>query len=143
MYPIEEVDDDTFSKGLLGKGVAIKPEEDLIVSPVAGKVQLVFKTKHAIGLLADNGAEILIHVGLNTVELEGENFEVLCHEQQKVEVGTPLVRFDRAALVEAGYDDSVIMVIANTDHFEEIAAYAKRKALTAMETIIQLEIKPI
>lgn len=143
MYPIEEVDDDTFSKGLLGKGVAIKPEEDLIVSPVAGKVQLVFKTKHAIGLLADNGAEILIHVGLNTVELEGENFEVLCHEQQKVEVGTPLVRFDRAALVEAGYDDSVIMVIANTDHFEEIAAYAKRKALTAMETIIQLKIKPI
>lgn len=92
--PMSQVNDPTFSQEILGKGVAIIPSEGEVKAPVNGTVSMIFDTKHAVSMTADNGAEIIIHIGLDTVELKGEHFTALAEAGQKVTAGTPLVRFD-------------------------------------------------
>ncbi|UOQ43277.1 N-acetylglucosamine-specific PTS transporter subunit IIBC [Halobacillus salinarum] len=91
---LEEVPDQVFAEGMMGPGFAIKPEQETFTSPVNGKVIQVFPTKHAIGLVLENGLEILIHIGLDTVKLKGEGFETLVEEGQSVKQGEPLIRAD-------------------------------------------------
>ncbi|MCP3032533.1 N-acetylglucosamine-specific PTS transporter subunit IIBC [Halobacillus sp. A1] len=94
VLPLEEVPDEVFAQGMMGPGFAIDPAEDTFRSPVSGKVVQVFPTKHAIGLETDNGLEILIHIGLDTVKLDGRGFETLVQTGQTVQQGDPLVRVD-------------------------------------------------
>lgn len=138
VYPISDVADQTFSKELVGKGIAIMPDEDRIISPVDGTVTIAFKTKHAIGLTTKEGVELLIHVGLDTVELEGEHFELLCKQGQTVHIGTPLIQFDRKKISELGYDISVIVVVTNSDEYLSVLALDDQRKITEEETLITI-----
>ena len=117
---LHDVADEVFSKGLLGKGMAIEPVDGKVVSPIAGTVTTVFPTKHAIGLTDDHGMEVLIHVGLDTVSLNGEPFEALVAAGDRVEVGTELLQADLDAIKAAGLPTTTVVVITNTDEFKDV-----------------------
>ena len=102
-----------FASGSLGSGRGIDPETNLIVSPLAGKVTMTYQTGHAIGITSDNGNEYLIHIGINTVNLKGEGFDVQVKEQQEVKQGDPLVQVDFAKIKQAGYDPTVLIIALN------------------------------
>ena len=121
----------------MGAGLAIKPSEGLLKSPVDGTVSLVFPTGHAIGLKSKNGAEILIHIGMDTVELNGEGFEVLVSKDQEVKVGQPLVKFDLDAIKAKGYDLTTPVIITNSKSYQEIGD-SKRDAVKAGDQLLAL-----
>ncbi|EOH94461.1 beta-glucoside-specific PTS transporter subunit IIABC [Enterococcus pallens] len=121
VYPISEVNDAVFSKGLLGKGTAIHPEENSIYSPVEGEVITILESKHAIGLRSKEGIELLIHVGIDTVNLKGEPFEVFVKAGDQVSAGQLLINADFAAIRNAGYDDTVIVVVTNSENYAGIS----------------------
>lgn len=137
LVPLSKVNDPTFAEEILGKGAAIIPEEGNFVSPVKGRVITVFETKHAIGIAADTGAEILLHVGLNTVNLQGRHFEALVKEGDAVEVGTPILKVDLKALREAGYDTITPVLVTNSMDYAEVTA-VEEKEVTSGETIIKI-----
>lgn len=118
LIPLTSVKDEVFASEAMGKGIAIIPTDDIVKSPVNGTVSAVYPTKHAIGIISDNGAEILIHIGIDTVALKGKFFEQLVLQNEKVTVGQPLVKFDRNAIKHAGYDTSVMMIVTNTQTYE-------------------------
>ncbi|MEC1662030.1 beta-glucoside-specific PTS transporter subunit IIABC [Bacillus halotolerans] len=134
---LSEVNDGVFSAGIMGKGFAIEPEEGEVVSPVNGSVTAVFKTKHAIGITSDQGAEILIHIGLDTVKLEGQWFTSHVKEGDKVAPGDPLVSFDLEQIIAAGYDVITPVIVTNTDRYsfspvKEIGRVQTKEALLAL-----------
>lgn len=117
---IENVKDPVFSQKMMGDGFAVEPENGHIVSPVAGKVTSVFPTKHALGLVTDNGLEVLVHIGLDTVSLEGKPFEVKVSEGQTVAAGDLLVEADLDAIRAAGRETSTIVVFTNADAIKSV-----------------------
>lgn len=117
---IKEVNDPTFSQEILGKGIAIKPKNGRVVSPVDGEIAMVFETKHALSLITDEGVEILIHIGLDTVNLKGENFTSYVNSGEKVKAGQLLVEFDMDKIKDAGYDTITPMVICNAFNFSQV-----------------------
>ncbi|UYO31944.1 PTS beta-glucoside transporter subunit IIABC [Bacillus halotolerans] len=134
---LSEVNDGVFSAGIMGKGFAIEPEEGEVVSPVYGSVTTIFKTKHAIGITSDQGAEILIHIGLDTVKLEGQWFTAHVKEGDKVAPGDPLVSFDLEQIIAAGYDVITPVIVTNTDRYsfspvKEIGRVQTKEALLAL-----------
>ena len=118
--PLSEVKDETFAGEVLGKGMAVTPSEGVVKAPCDAEVSMVFDTKHAIGLTAENGLELLLHVGLNTVELEGKYFTVHVNDGDKVQKGQTLITFDIDKIKEAGYDVTTPMIVTNTDDFEKV-----------------------
>ncbi len=121
---LDKVNDGVFSEGMLGKGVAIEPSVGRAVSPINGVVSTVFETKHAIGLTSDDGVEILIHIGIDTVKLNGEHFNTHVKAGDKVKVGDILVEFDIEKIKEAGYPIVTPVIITNTDSYENIETLA-------------------
>jgi PTS system beta-glucosides-specific IIC component len=117
-----EVSDPTFSQEILGKGVAIIPSDGRLVSPVKGTVDTVFETLHAIGLKADDGTELLIHIGLDTVKLEGKHFKAFVKAGDLVEVGTLMVEFDKDKIKEEGYDIITPIIITNSMNYGDVLA---------------------
>lgn len=117
---ISEVPDPVFAGGVMGPGVAIEPTGDTVYSPGAGTVVAAQPTGHAFGLQLDGGAEILIHIGIDTVNLKGEGFDVKVAAGDRVEVGTPLVVFDRAVIEKAGYPLITPVIVLNADDFETV-----------------------
>ena len=117
---IEDVKDPVFSQKMMGDGFAVEPENGHIVSPVAGKVTSVFPTKHALGLVTDNGLEVLVHIGLDTVSLEGKPYEVKVSEGQTVAAGDLLVEADLDAIRAAGRETSTIVVFTNADAIKSV-----------------------
>lgn len=117
---LDKVNDGVFSEGMLGKGIAIEPSIGRAVSPINGVVSTVFETKHAIGLTSDDGIEILIHIGIDTVKLNGEHFNTHVKSGDKVKVGDILVEFDIEKIKEAGYPIVTPVIITNTDSYENI-----------------------
>ncbi len=118
VIPLSEVKDEVFSSGMVGSGVGIIPEEDLLVAPEDGEITMVFETHHALGLKTSNGAEILFHIGIDTVQLNGEGFETFVKQGDKVTKGQQLIAFNRQLIQEKGYDDTVIFVVTNQDKYE-------------------------
>ncbi|AMQ69596.1 beta-glucoside-specific PTS transporter subunit IIABC [Bacillus velezensis] len=114
---LSEVNDSVFSGGMMGKGFAILPEEGAAVSPVEGRVTAVFKTKHAIGITSARGAEVLIHIGLDTVRLDGRHFEVHVKEGDAVAPGDLLITFEIDEIKAAGFDVITPVIITNTDQY--------------------------
>ncbi|MED3657903.1 beta-glucoside-specific PTS transporter subunit IIABC [Bacillus velezensis] len=114
---LSEVNDSVFSGGMMGKGFAILPEEGAAVSPVEGRVTAVFKTKHAIGITSARGAEVLIHIGLDTVRLDGRHFEMHVKEGDTVAPGDLLITFDIDEIKAAGFDVITPVIITNTDQY--------------------------
>lgn len=122
--PLKEVNDPTFAKEILGPGVAIIPEDGVLASPCDGTVSLVADTCHAVSITADNGAEILMHLGIDTVELKGEHFEALAKVDQKVKAGDILIKFDIDAIKEKGYDVVTPLIVCNYSDFSNIETIA-------------------
>ncbi len=115
-----EIADPTFASGVLGKGAGIRPEKGEVVAPFDGTVTMVFDTKHAIGLESEDGTELLIHVGINTVELKGKYFEACCEGGRKVKKGDKLLTFDAEALQTAGYDTTVAVLASAPEKVENL-----------------------
>ncbi|MCI1987226.1 MAG: glucose PTS transporter subunit IIA [Lactobacillus sp.] len=122
--PLEDVNDDVFSTKMVGDGYAIHPANGKIFSPVSGQIITIAETKHAIGIKTNDGAEVLIHMGLDTVELKGAPFELLVKPGQQVTPGTQLANMDLAAIKAAGKDDTVIVVITNLAQVSALAPLA-------------------
>jgi len=114
---LDQVTDATFASGVLGDGVAIIPVDCRVVAPFAGEVASLFETKHAIGLLSDSGVEMLIHVGIDTVKLEGKPFTAHVSIGDRVQPGDLLLEFDRAAILDAGFDLATPIIISNSENF--------------------------
>jgi PTS system beta-glucosides-specific IIC component len=118
--PLSEVDDPAFSSGALGQGIAVDPTGDTVVAPADGKILTVQKTGHAVGLRLDSGIDLLIHIGIDTVKMEGAGFEVLVEKKQRVTAGTPLIRFDAQRIRDAGYSAVTPVVVVNTKRFSTV-----------------------
>lgn len=118
---LEQVDDATFASGLLGKGAAIVPDEGKVVAPFDGEVASLFATRHAIGLVNDDGVEVLIHVGIDTVKLNGEHFVAHVEPGARVRTGELLLTFDREAILAAGFSLATPVIISNSDDFSDVA----------------------
>lgn len=114
---LSEVNDESFAQKLLGDGIAIRPSEGIITAPCDAIVSSVIESQHAVGLTCHNGAELLIHVGLDTVNLKGQHFKTLVSLDQVVKSGDPLIQFDKALIEEAGYDLTTPFIILNSDEF--------------------------
>lgn len=117
---LDQVPDSTFASGLLGKGVAIIPAVGKVIAPFSGEVASLFQTKHAIGLLSDSGIELLIHVGIDTVKLDGVPFTAHVKEGDRVQAGDLLLEFDRQAILDAGYDLATPIIISNSDDYRSV-----------------------
>ena len=130
----EEIPDPTFSAGILGKGIGIDAREELIIAPFDGVIETVAETGHAIGLTADNGMEMLIHVGVDTVKMNGEGFEPLVKEGAKVKKGQKLLKFSKEKIKAAGYSDVVVVLVTNSDDLENLQI-VKNEKVNAGETI--------
>lgn len=117
---LDKVPDGTFASGLLGQGVAIIPATGKVIAPFSGEVASLFQTKHAIGLLSDSGIELLIHVGIDTVKLNGEPFTAHVKEGDRVQAGDLLLEFDRQAILDAGYDLATPIIISNSDGYRSV-----------------------
>ncbi|MCZ0716864.1 PTS transporter subunit IIBC [Aerococcus kribbianus] len=117
---ISEVKDDVFSQKMMGDGYAVQPSDNEIVSPVKGEIIQVFHTKHAIGIKTDGGTDILVHMGLDTVELEGKPFEILVSEGDIVDGGQPIAKMDLKAIEEAGKATTIVVALTNNDNKDAI-----------------------
>ncbi|HDL6884905.1 TPA: PTS glucose transporter subunit IIA [Yersinia enterocolitica] len=117
ILPLSEVEDESFAGGLLGDGVAFIPTNGTVVSPCDAEVATTVETHHAIGLICDNGAELLIHVGLDTVKLNGKYFSTKVKQGDKVKAGTPLISFERENILASGYDLTTPFLILNSDDY--------------------------
>lgn len=113
LIPLSEVNDKVFSQKMMGDGFAIIPTDDTICAPFSGTVSFCFPTKHAIGIKTIDGKEILIHIGIDTVELKGEGFQAFVAENNKIKQGDKMIKMDRNFIKEKGYDPTVIIVFPN------------------------------
>lgn len=133
---LEKVPDPVFSEKMMGDGVAIKPVNGEVVVPVVGKIIQVFPTKHAVGIQAANGAEILIHIGLETVSLDGEGFTSHVEEGQKVKQGDKLIEFDMELVVEKASSTITPVIISNTGDMQEIQKLEKMEVTAGVDEIL-------
>ncbi|HEM6189702.1 TPA: PTS glucose transporter subunit IIA [Streptococcus suis] len=122
---LENVNDPVFSSGAMGKGLAVKPTEGVVYAPANAEVTIAFETGHAYGLKTASGAEILIHIGIDTVSMNGNGFEKLVAAGDKVAAGTPIAKFDAAKIAEAGLDDTTMIIVTNTADFSEVSPLAE------------------
>jgi beta-glucoside PTS system EIICBA component len=138
--PLKEVNDPVFSSNAMGRGVAIVPTEGRVTSPVNGVVTMVFPTYHAIGIQSDEGSEILIHIGINTVSLQGEHFTSSIKQGDRVTQGQHLIDFDVEKIKEAGYEVITPIIITNTDHYSDFIEL-KSDTVQAKEEMLTLVAK--
>lgn len=132
---LSEVNDEMFSKKILGDGIAIKPTSNVVVSPCNGKIILLTDTKHAIGIENEDGIQVLIHIGLDTVKLNGQGFNTLCKEGDRVKVGEPLINIDRELLKREKFSDLVIMVfIEQNGH--KLAVYHINQSVKSGDSLL-------
>lgn len=135
--PLNQVKDPAFATGLIGKGIAIKPSQGRIVAPCNATVDMMFETGHAVSLISDFGAEILVHVGIDTVNLKGEHFTAHVKSGDKVKKGQLLLEFDLQAIKKAGYDTVTPVVICNSDVYQTFRTYTG-SAVTVGDAIIKM-----
>ena len=135
--PMSEVNDPTFSQEILGKGVAIIPDEGKVVAPVDGEVVVVFETRHAVSIRTSYGAELIIHIGLDTVNLGGKFYTAHVSPGDRVKAGDLLVEFDLEQIKEAGYDVITPVLVCNTPDFPNMECHTGME-VKALDPIIDL-----
>ncbi|WP_339226105.1 PTS glucose transporter subunit IIA [Oceanobacillus sp. FSL K6-2867] len=133
---LEEVPDPVFSEKMMGDGVAIKPKNGDVVSPVNGEIIQVFPTKHAVGIRAENGAEILIHIGLETVSLNGEGFTSFVGEGEQVKQGDKLIHFDMEIVREKAKSSITPIIITNTEEMREVEEKTIQQVTAGQDEIL-------
>lgn len=138
--PLSEVPDPVFAEKLAGDGMAIFAEGDVVVAPADGVLTLVFKTKHAFALTLDNGLELLVHIGLETVSLEGEGFEQLVEQGVRVKAGTPLIKIDRELIQSKGLSLATPVLITNVDATKSIVSVESGNVIAGETTVVNFEV---
>ena len=138
--PLSEVPDPVFAEKLAGDGMAILAEGDTVVAPADGEVTLIFKTKHAVAMTLDNGLELLIHIGLETVSLEGEGFEQLVEQGTRVKAGTPLIKIDRNVLLNKGLSLATPGLITNVDAAKSITPVESGDVVAGKTVVVNFEV---
>lgn len=134
--PLKEVGDGVFSEGIMGDGMAIIPENEILYAPVDAEIAVLMpESRHACGLKLDNGMEVLLHIGIDTVNMNGDGFEYLIQEGQKVCAGTPLIKFDREKIKAAGHPDVTVCIITDEGNAKDIQFHTGMK-VKEKETII-------
>ncbi len=134
--PVEELDDGVFSAGIMGKGIAIVPSSEVIVAPCNGEISAVMEDSgHAVGLRLNNGAELLIHEGLDTVMLNGEGFELLVKEGDQVKAGDSLIRFDAHLIESKGLNPACVFLLTNSDAYPNVQ-FKTGMDVMANETVV-------
>lgn len=136
--PMSQVNDPTFSQEILGKGTAVVPSDGRVVAPADGLVTMVFDTKHAISIQTDSGAEIIIHIGLDTVQLKGQYFDAHVKAGDKVKQGDLLLDFEIDKIKEAGYDVTTPVIVCNTPQFPNIECVSGMDVKAGDTAIIKL-----
>ena len=140
VIPIEEVKDPVFSSKMLGDGLAIEPTSELILSPCDGVISTVMaESKHAVGITAANGMELLIHEGVDTVALNGEGFELYVNEGDKVKAGDKLIKFDAALIKSKGYEVSCVLAVTNSDEYPNMKLHTGIDAVAGETVIVEAE----
>lgn len=135
--PSEEIPDETFAAGVLGRGVGINPTESIVVAPFNGEISSVTDTKHAVGISSPDGMELLIHVGVDTVAMQGDGFQCFVQEGQQVKAGEKLIAFDRKKIKQAGHPDCVVVLVTNSDDYGNLTI--KAGPCQKLDEIIQVQ----
>jgi PTS system sucrose-specific IIC component len=120
VIPYTEIPDPTFASGALGEGVGVEPEEGVVYAPMDGEISSVADSKHAIGITGENDQELLIHVGVDTVEMKGDGFNTLVEEGDMVKKGQKIMEFSLQKIKEAGHPDTVVVLLTNSDDYEDV-----------------------
>lgn len=139
--PLSEVPDPVFAQKMAGDGIAIDTTGDTIVAPADGELTLVFKTKHAFALTLENGVELLVHIGIETVGLEGEGFEQLVEQGAKVKAGTPIIKIDRELIKSKGLSLITPILITNPDILGTITPVENIDTIAGETTVIEYTVK--
>lgn len=137
LIALKEVDDPTFSEGILGQGIAILPSDGKFYAPVDGTLTTVFPTGHAAAIKTEEGAEVLLHIGLDTVKLKGEYFMIYAEEGRQVKTGELLLEADLESIKAAGYDTVTPLIISNADAFRGLETVGAKK-VAAGDTILRI-----
>lgn len=140
LVSLDQINDEVFASQQMGKTLAIYPTEEQIVSPENGQVTALYPTHHAIGLKLDNGAEILLHIGINTVELKGRGFETFVKVGERVRLGQKLLSFDKQIIQAAGYDPTVLVIVTNTAEMAVIET-TKQTEITPQTNLFFMQVK--
>lgn len=138
--PLSEVPDPVFAEKLAGDGMAIIAEGDTVVAPADGELTLIFKTKHAFAMTLDNGLELLVHIGLETVSLDGEGFEQLAKQGTKVKAGTPIIKINREFIKSKGLSLATPVLITNVDAAKKISPVESGNVEAGKSVVINFEI---
>lgn len=140
VQPLAEIEDEVFSKQVLGKGIAVMPEEGKVYAPFDGRVETLFETKHAIGLKSVSGVELLIHVGMDTVELKGKYFNAYVKTEDEVKKGQLLLEFDMEGIRSAGYEVVTPVIVSNTGDYLDVLETKERGEIKKGESILKVVI---
>ena len=138
---LSEVPDPVFAQKMAGEGLAIMPEDDVIVAPVDGEISLIFNTKHAFAMTLDNGVELLIHIGLETVSLNGEGFEQLVETGTKVKAGTPIIKVNREFVKSKGLSLITMVLITNPNKVKSINPVDNVNTVAGETIILEYEVE--
>ncbi|SFD04834.1 PTS sugar transporter subunit IIA [Clostridium uliginosum] len=138
--PLSEVPDPVFAQKMAGDGLAINPTGDTIVAPADGELTLVFNTKHAFAMTLENGVELLVHIGIDTVSLKGEGFEQLAEQGTKVKAGTPIIKIDRDIITGKGLSLITPVLITNSDISSSIKAIENVDVVAGETTVLEYTI---
>lgn len=142
VVPLEEVPDEVFAEKLAGDGVAIVPgESGEVIAPVSGELARLFEGGHAFGILNDEGAELIVHVGLDTIELKGEGFRRISTEGDRVEASEPIVPFDLEVIRSAGYDPVTPVVVSNASEFQVRVVVEAFSEVRAGEVLLNIMVR--
>lgn len=118
--PLDQVSDPVFSSGMLGEGIGIEPDNGELLAPADGIVTLIAKTKHALGITTADGAELLLHIGVDTVEMNGDGFQCFVQQNQSVTLGQSIMRFDLNKIRAAGHGTTLLVLVTNPASFETV-----------------------
>ena len=135
---LDEIHDEAISSGFFGEGLGIVPQVGVVYAPVSGRIGATTVTNHAIGMTMAGGVDILIHVGIDTVEMNGEGFARLVESNQEVKAGTPLLTFDMDAIREAGHDDVVTVVVTNYSDYGNVDNVSDSSTMIAGHPLVKV-----
>ena len=134
---LAKVSDPTFGEEILGKGIAIVPSVGKVYAPIDATIEMVFDTKHAVGLSTESGMELLIHIGINTVELGGKYYTTHVKDGDQVKKGQLLVSFDMDKIKEAGYDVTTPLIVTNSDDYKDVKVL-REGAVTSADKVLEI-----
>jgi len=138
VVPVSQLSDPVFSDDILGRGIAIKPSSGSVIAPADATISLMFDTGHAVSLVTEDGVELLIHIGIDTVKLKGLHFKKHTSNEDNVKAGDLLVEFDAAAILSDGYDTATPIVVCNPDDFKKID-FAAQGLIKAGDPLITIK----